>query len=114
DSKGVTHDWRAELTAALARRQESNGSWVNKADRFLEGDPNLVTAYGLLALAYARPKSCGENDRPVLVLVGGVEAAVFRGKARHSMAQHVDGFQQCLAGVLGRFLGLRPGFFAWP
>ena len=33
-----------------------NGSWVNPADRFMEGDPNLVTAYGLLALAYARPK----------------------------------------------------------
>ena len=28
---------------------------MNKADGFMEGDPNLVTAYGLLALAYARP-----------------------------------------------------------
>ena len=33
-----------------------NGSWVNPADRFMEGDPNLVTSYGLLALAYAQPK----------------------------------------------------------
>ena len=42
--------------AALAKRQGADGSWVNPADRFMEGDPNLVTAYGLLALAYARPE----------------------------------------------------------
>jgi hypothetical protein len=29
---------------------------VNPADRFMEGDPNLVTAYALLALAYSRAK----------------------------------------------------------
>ena len=34
-----------------------NGSWVNRADRFMEGDPNLVTSYALLALAYAASKS---------------------------------------------------------
>jgi squalene-hopene/tetraprenyl-beta-curcumene cyclase len=56
DASGQSHDWRADLTAALAKRQNRDGSWVNPADRFLEGDPNLVTAYGLLALAYARPK----------------------------------------------------------
>lgn len=57
DASGKAHDWRAELVAALANRQNPNGSWVNKADTFMEGDPNLVTAYGLLALAYARPKA---------------------------------------------------------
>ena len=57
DSKGVEHDWRKDLTQALARRQGPEGSWVNPADRFMEGDPNLVTSYGLLALAYARPKA---------------------------------------------------------
>jgi squalene-hopene/tetraprenyl-beta-curcumene cyclase len=56
DASGQAHDWRADLTAALAQRQNPDGSWVNPADRFLEGDPNLVTAYGLLALDYARPK----------------------------------------------------------
>jgi squalene-hopene/tetraprenyl-beta-curcumene cyclase len=56
DASGQAHDWRSDLAAALARRQNPEGSWVNPADRFLEGDPNLVTAYGLLALAYARPK----------------------------------------------------------
>jgi squalene-hopene/tetraprenyl-beta-curcumene cyclase len=56
DAKGVSHDWRAELVAALAKRQQPDGGWVNPADRFMEGDPNLVTAYALLALAYKRKK----------------------------------------------------------
>ena len=43
-----------ELVEALAKRQDKNGSWVNPADRFMEGDANLVTAYALLALNYAR------------------------------------------------------------
>ncbi|MHC5541868.1 prenyltransferase/squalene oxidase repeat-containing protein [Singulisphaera rosea] len=55
DASGKSHDWRAELVAALAKRQNANGSWVNASDRFMEGDPNLVTAYGLIALSYARP-----------------------------------------------------------
>ncbi len=54
DATGKTHDWKQELIAALARRQAADGSWVNPADRFMEGDPNLVTAYGLLALSYAK------------------------------------------------------------
>ena len=57
DSDGKEHDWRAELTAALAKRQNANGSWVNPADSFMEGDPNIVTSYALLALSYARPKA---------------------------------------------------------
>jgi squalene-hopene/tetraprenyl-beta-curcumene cyclase len=56
DAKGISHDWKAELIAALARRQQPDGGWVNPADRFMEGDPNLVTAYALLALAYTRRK----------------------------------------------------------
>lgn len=54
DSSGKSHDWRSELRAALAKRQRPDGSWVNPADRFLEGDPNLVTSYALLALSHAR------------------------------------------------------------
>ena len=54
DAEGKSHDWKAELVAALAKRQAADGSWVNTADRFMEGDPNLVTSYGVLALAYAK------------------------------------------------------------
>ena len=53
DAKSLGHDWRADLTAALAKRQEPSGSWINRADNYMEGDANLVTSYGLLALAYA-------------------------------------------------------------
>jgi squalene-hopene/tetraprenyl-beta-curcumene cyclase len=56
DASGRAHDWRAELVEALAKRQKPDGSWVNPADRFMEGDANLVTSYALLALAYARPR----------------------------------------------------------
>ena len=56
DVKGDKHDWRRELTDALAKRQRENGSWVNAADRWLEGDPNLTTAYSLMALKYCDPK----------------------------------------------------------
>ena len=57
DSAGRSHDWRNDLIAALAKRQAANGGWVNPDDRFLEGDPHIVTSYGLLALHAARPKT---------------------------------------------------------
>jgi len=57
DSAGKAHNWREELVAALGKRQRPDGSWVNPADRFLEGDPNLVSAYALQALNHARRKA---------------------------------------------------------
>jgi squalene-hopene/tetraprenyl-beta-curcumene cyclase len=57
DSKGRSHDWRADLVAALTKRQEANGGWVNRDDRFMEGDPNIVTSFALLALAAAFRKT---------------------------------------------------------
>lgn len=57
DADGKTHDWRKELTDRLAKTQRANGSWVNKAVRWYEGDPNLATAYALLALSYCEPKT---------------------------------------------------------
>jgi squalene-hopene/tetraprenyl-beta-curcumene cyclase len=56
DAKGVKHDWRADITAALAKRQRSDGSWINETDRWMEGDPNLVTGYALMALGHCKPK----------------------------------------------------------
>ncbi|MGQ9822331.1 MAG: prenyltransferase/squalene oxidase repeat-containing protein [Thermogutta sp.] len=55
DAAGRSHDWRAELFEALRKRQRPDGSWTNVADRWMEGDPNLVTAYSLMALSYCRP-----------------------------------------------------------
>jgi squalene-hopene/tetraprenyl-beta-curcumene cyclase len=53
DSKGVKHNWRRELFDTLKKNQRPDGSWTNPGDRaFGEGDPNLATAFGLLALSY--------------------------------------------------------------
>lgn len=52
DARGKKHEWRTELVARLASLRKANGSWVNSADRWNEGDPNLVTAYALMALSY--------------------------------------------------------------
>jgi squalene-hopene/tetraprenyl-beta-curcumene cyclase len=55
DAKGKKHDWRKDITEALARRQRPDGSWNGDA-HWMEGDPNLVTGYALMALSYCRPK----------------------------------------------------------
>jgi len=57
DADGEKHQWRAELTAELASRQQADGSWTNKNSRWLEGDANLVTAYALMALSHCKPQA---------------------------------------------------------
>jgi len=54
DESGEKHNWRQELIDELARRQQPDGSWLNGNERWLEGDPNLVTGYVLLTLSYCR------------------------------------------------------------
>lgn len=54
DADGKSHDWKAELVARLGELQQRNGSWQNPADRWYEGDSNLVTAYSLLGLSYCK------------------------------------------------------------
>lgn len=56
DADGKKHDWRAEMTEALAKRQKGDGSWINEQDRWMEGDPQIVTGYALMALSYCKPK----------------------------------------------------------
>jgi squalene-hopene/tetraprenyl-beta-curcumene cyclase len=56
DSKGVKHDWRAEMVAELVQRQKPDGSWTNATPRWMESDPNLVTGYTLLTLANCEKK----------------------------------------------------------
>lgn len=50
---GEQRDWANDLVDALIERQNPDGSWTNEADRWMEGDPNLVTAYALIALTEA-------------------------------------------------------------
>jgi squalene-hopene/tetraprenyl-beta-curcumene cyclase len=54
DADGAEHDWRQELVAKLAEEQQPTGGWVNTNERWLEADPNLSTAYVLLALSYCK------------------------------------------------------------
>ena len=60
DANGDLHDWRKELAEHLGSLQQENGSWVNSAERWYEGDPNLVTAYSLLALSYCESREIDE------------------------------------------------------
>lgn len=53
DSANVAHDWRADLIDQLVGTQRPDGSWVNEADRWHEGNPSLVTAYAVLAMQTA-------------------------------------------------------------
>ncbi|MBU0638549.1 MAG: terpene cyclase/mutase family protein [Planctomycetes bacterium] len=55
DQAGRRHNWRHELASKLAELQRSEGSWVNEADRWMEGLPVLTTAYGMLAIQAAYP-----------------------------------------------------------
>ncbi len=56
DSAGKSHDWRSELIATLAGKQQADGSWVNDNRQWLEGDANLCTGFALLALSHCNEK----------------------------------------------------------
>ena len=53
DDHGQAHQWRKELCARLLSLQRPDGSWINAADRWYEGNPYLVTAYSVLAIQTA-------------------------------------------------------------
>ena len=53
DANGIRHNWREELIDALVARQRDDGSWINEADRWMEGEPELATAFAVLALQEA-------------------------------------------------------------
>jgi squalene-hopene/tetraprenyl-beta-curcumene cyclase len=55
DAAGKKHNWRAEITAALAKLQKPDGSWVND-QHWMESDPNLITGYALMALGHCKPR----------------------------------------------------------
>ena len=50
---GRTVVWREEIARKLIALQKPDGFWVNENNRWWEADPNLVTAYTMLALATA-------------------------------------------------------------
>jgi len=52
DARRRTHDWRTELSEAILRRQQADGSWFNETDRWFEGKEiaQVPTSYCLIAL----------------------------------------------------------------
>ena len=50
---GFKHDWKNDLIGQIVDLQRPDGSWVNQSSRWMEKDPNLVTAYALIALSHA-------------------------------------------------------------
>jgi squalene-hopene/tetraprenyl-beta-curcumene cyclase len=56
DAKGGKHLWRKELLETLKKKQNADGSWVNKNRAFGEGSPELATAFAVLALSYCPGK----------------------------------------------------------
>ncbi len=53
DIDGEKHNWREELIDAILARQREDGSWRNKSERWLEGEPVMATIHSLLALEEA-------------------------------------------------------------
>ena len=54
DAKGGKHAWRVELFTKLQSMQKPDGSWANANKSFLENQPELATAFAVLALGYSR------------------------------------------------------------
>ena len=54
DTADGKRDWRDDLSAAIARRQRDDGSWINeKASRWEESDPIFATGFALISLQEA-------------------------------------------------------------
>lgn len=51
DDKGVSHNWKEELSNLLLSRQNPDGSWKNTNPRWWEAEPKLVTSYAILCLS---------------------------------------------------------------
>jgi squalene-hopene/tetraprenyl-beta-curcumene cyclase len=47
---GTEINWRKELAARLLQLQREDGSWTNPNSRWLEAQPELVSAYAILTL----------------------------------------------------------------
>jgi squalene-hopene/tetraprenyl-beta-curcumene cyclase len=50
----VSRNWRTDLALQLAALQNPDGSFMSLDDRWMENNPDLITAYALLALQHTR------------------------------------------------------------
>ena len=56
DAKDVKHPWKKDLFDELKKQQRADGSWSNSNSAFLEGAPELATAFAVLSLSYTKAK----------------------------------------------------------
>lgn len=54
NSESGKHAWKSDVLDQLKKTQKVDGSWTNPEPRWMEGDPNLVTAYALLTLSHLK------------------------------------------------------------
>ncbi len=60
---GELHNWALELSQKIISLQDKDGSWVNEyAERWHEGNPSLVTAYGILVLNNCREELLAQEE----------------------------------------------------
>lgn len=64
DESGKKHDWRQDLVNQLIAEQKENGSWVNSDRQWMETNPQLATAFSLIALSYSDPPAKKEAAKP--------------------------------------------------
>ena len=62
DTNGVAHEWRVELIDAITSRQREDGTWRNDVDRWLESEPELATAFAVLALEEALKPGLADHE----------------------------------------------------
>jgi squalene-hopene/tetraprenyl-beta-curcumene cyclase len=54
NSESGKRAWKSDVLDQLKKTQKVDGSWTNPEPRWMEGDPNLVTAYALLTLSHLK------------------------------------------------------------
>jgi squalene-hopene/tetraprenyl-beta-curcumene cyclase len=53
DTAGKRHDWREDVITKLVSLQRQDGTWLNEADRWYEGNPHYITALAILSMQAA-------------------------------------------------------------
>jgi squalene-hopene/tetraprenyl-beta-curcumene cyclase len=56
DAQGRPHNWREDLIGKLISLQRQDGTWLNTADRWYEGNPHYITALAVLSMQSALQK----------------------------------------------------------
>jgi squalene-hopene/tetraprenyl-beta-curcumene cyclase len=56
DAEGRRHNWREDLVGKLISLQRQDGTWLNEADRWYEGNPHYITALAVLSMQSALQK----------------------------------------------------------